>query len=762
MGKNNKPLGSKKKAALVDTEQQTPATTEQQTSSDIKKQNLIFLEFVKLTNFGAFTNRVVGPFKPGLNVIYGPNEAGKTTVNQLVRGVLFGWPRHRANTNSYKPESSERAGSLFFTNKETRETVELKRTKNSDELEDEYGVLADIDADTYNTMFSLTSDELLNLRSHDEVTAHLLTAGSGTGVSPAQALAQIDEEIQALMSKSAQKPQSLPNLRASESQLKERVRLGVKQAESYLSEQQQLEELIPRMDSLAENQEELNEEIQRIRETKTQINSLDAEIAEAKKSLEEAISAEHELKEDLANPEPEDLQYLAELSEVEMFRLKEGLAEHQASLDRAQHAFDIAKKNESASRLAYEALASDPDFTKERQGAARQRKVKLVLSVIVPLIMFALCAWFILRVMTKPNISLLAGSAAVFIGALFIFVAGFVTNFRPSRVEDEMADRLKKAEWVKRQDALMLEECQRELDSQQAKAETYLSAHHLSGAAGSIKRAYEVINQAQKANQDKALQSQSCKALALQIQALKEEIGLKNKQRAELCRTYSFPSNATPERFDSLIERLILDRKRVISVSQETSQRVGELKEKLHFALGSWDFDADKLELNRVRANLKEAERQLTTLLVARLSLKRAIADWEKVSQPEVYRLASELFELMTDGAWRKVFMNSNGEIRVMDALHTIEKPEHLSTGTRQQLYLSLRIALLLTADSVGKYLPVMCDDILVNFDEERRMGAARALARLAQHRQVLLFTCHPEVIKLFSSVEPSANYIEL
>ena len=91
-----------------------------------------------------------------------------------------------------------------------------------------------------------------------------------------------------------------------------------------------------------------------------------------------------------------------------------------------------------------------------------------------------------------------------------------------------------------------------------------------------------------------------------------------------------------------------------------------------------------------------------------------------------------------------------------------MERPEHLSMGTRQQLYLSLRIALLLTADAVGRKLPVMCDDILVNFDEKRRAGAVRALAQLAEHRQVILFTCHPEVVKLFSSLEPSVNHIEL
>ncbi len=68
--------------------------------------------------------------------------------------------------------------------------------------------------------------------------------------------------------------------------------------------------------------------------------------------------------------------------------------------------------------------------------------------------------------------------------------------------------------------------------------------------------------------------------------------------------------------------------------------------------------------------------------------------------------------------------MNAQGELEVIDAVKTVRPPHFLSLGTRQQLYLSLRIALLLSAANVGRGLPVLCDDILVNFDDERRAQA--------------------------------------
>ena len=46
-----------------------------------------YLEHIKIVSFGAFSNKAVGPFAPHLNVVYGPNEAGKTTLASFVGGV---------------------------------------------------------------------------------------------------------------------------------------------------------------------------------------------------------------------------------------------------------------------------------------------------------------------------------------------------------------------------------------------------------------------------------------------------------------------------------------------------------------------------------------------------------------------------------------------------------------------------------------------------------------------------------------------------
>ena len=149
-------------------------------------------------------------------------------------------------------------------------------------------------------------------------------------------------------------------------------------------------------------------------------------------------------------------------------------------------------------------------------------------------------------------------------------------------------------------------------------------------------------------------------------------------------------------------------------------------------------------------------------LLLAKRMLDKSIAAWESRSQPEVFAQASRLFTLMTVGQWIRVSMTRDGRLIATAYDGTVAEVRHLSLGTCQQLYLSLRIAMLLQADKVGASIPVLADDILVNFDSARRRAAARALAELAAHRQVIVFTCHRETADALREADPDLVYREL
>src|SRR5690606_36640589 len=74
-----------------------------------------------------------------------------------------------------------------------------------------------------------------------------------------------------------------------------------------------------------------------------------------------------------------------------------------------------------------------------------------------------------------------------------------------------------------------------------------------------------------------------------------------------------------------------------------------------------------------------------------------------------------------------------------------------LSRGTREQLYLCLRLGLADAFAEQGVKLPIIMDDVLVNFDPERARGMARVQAEVADRHQHLLSRCRPPSAELLA-----------
>ena len=72
-----------------------------------------------------------------------------------------------------------------------------------------------------------------------------------------------------------------------------------------------------------------------------------------------------------------------------------------------------------------------------------------------------------------------------------------------------------------------------------------------------------------------------------------------------------------------------------------------------------------------------------------------------------------------------------------------------MSEGTRDQLFLSLRLALVQRYVRDAEPLPFIADDLLVNFDDERAGEALRVLHALSKETQVMLYTHHPHLLEV-------------
>jgi hypothetical protein len=86
------------------------------------------------------------------------------------------------------------------------------------------------------------------------------------------------------------------------------------------------------------------------------------------------------------------------------------------------------------------------------------------------------------------------------------------------------------------------------------------------------------------------------------------------------------------------------------------------------------------------------------------------------------------------------------------------KRPEQLSRGTAEQLFLALRFALVEEYCSNTESMPVLLDDVLVNFDPVRARAAAAAVIELSKRHQVIALTCHPDTVTMFQSAAKEAG----
>jgi uncharacterized protein YhaN len=143
--------------------------------------------------------------------------------------------------------------------------------------------------------------------------------------------------------------------------------------------------------------------------------------------------------------------------------------------------------------------------------------------------------------------------------------------------------------------------------------------------------------------------------------------------------------------------------------------------------------------------------------------LQRTRESYEREKQPRVIQSASRFLGEITSGSYARVLSPLGREEVELETPEGLRKDvSKLSRGTREQLYLALRFGLILEYGQNAEPLPVIMDDILVNFDPARSRAAARAILELSQSNQVLFFTCHPWIAEMFAELDSSVSRFEV
>ncbi len=126
---------------------------------------------------------------------------------------------------------------------------------------------------------------------------------------------------------------------------------------------------------------------------------------------------------------------------------------------------------------------------------------------------------------------------------------------------------------------------------------------------------------------------------------------------------------------------------------------------------------------------------------LAMAALEAANSEMQSRFAPDLAKRTGEIFSRMTGGNYDGVRLLHDLSMEVRPADSAVSRSQlSLSSGTGEQLYLALRLAM--CEKLLGESAPMVLDDALVFFDENRMAEALGLLKEEGKHRQILLFTC--------------------
>ena len=193
-------------------------------------------------------------------------------------------------------------------------------------------------------------------------------------------------------------------------------------------------------------------------------------------------------------------------------------------------------------------------------------------------------------------------------------------------------------------------------------------------------------------------------------------------------------------------------------------ERLGAVSRELEFKeQGSAALACDQ-RLKRLRYELVELSEQWVVHRLASELLQRTVDRFTRDHEPQLIKHTRRFFRELTDDRYSVVEHDSgkHGGFAVRDHQGHAWQPDKLSTGTREQLYLAIRLAFVTHFNEHHEPLPVIMDDCFVNFDDIRARNALKTLVDWKQSAQTVMLSCHWQSVVALADLAPDTPVITL
>ncbi len=190
-------------------------------------------------------------------------------------------------------------------------------------------------------------------------------------------------------------------------------------------------------------------------------------------------------------------------------------------------------------------------------------------------------------------------------------------------------------------------------------------------------------------------------------------------------------------------EALAMDESKLRYEHRVAGQKLRNVSDRLAALKGRMEATGNREAMEErksaLHSQLVEAKEKLQALELAQEVLELADGRVRSRFSPRITAEAGRILGQLTRGKYPAVSLSPDMQLFVRDG--ALQRPAAaMSCGTADQMYLALRLAMcrmLLPEDA-----PLILDDALVNFDDDRCQAAIEVLEEEAKNRQVILFTC--------------------
>lgn len=685
----------------------------------------------------------------GMNLLCLPNEAGKSTWSAFVLAMLYGIDTKERSSAAnaglpakerYKPWNGKpMEGMMELLWQGRRITIERSSTAKAP-----MSVFRAYDTDSGQPIRELNAENCGKVlcgveRSVFERTAFIRQLGLSVTEDSA-----LEQRLNALVSTGEEGAKSATELEKELQQLKNRISGRAGRIPKLQASLEETQSALRELDTMRETAETLRTQKETVQEEKERLSALLARIERAKQAQKHAALQELQQQTQEQETRCKRLEACVQAlpTESELRSLQKELETAQGTLQTAQMEAAFAPQSRQAPHApecfsglsvteAEKKVAADITQYQELRDSKKPNKLLLALLVLLSV---GLCILI-------PPLTLLMLPICVIAFAVFMFQnkkhkkaqASSEEILRFYRVSDssEISEKLQlyiaerteyehsSAQELEKREALLqkLEQAKKQLAAAMSKVKSF--APECQSTADCAR----AISDALSAHSSLASEQRAWEQMKTQLGSMRALIGQQ------------------PASVD--VEALQLDEVKLRYELRSAEQKLLSLSDKLSEQRGKISTKGDETQLlahcEMLQAELEQAREAAQTVELALDALHLADSRLRSRFSPRVTAEAGKILSELTKEKYTNVLLEPDLRLSVRDEAR-MRPVAAMSCGTADQMYLALRLAmsrLLLPGDA-----PLILDDALVNFDEQRSAAALQLLEKEAQSRQIILFSC--------------------